>query len=502
MTDPIDASFRALPLAEAAGAALARAERLGARHARVRVARIREAAGFLRDGRPAGGHDTTRTGLGVSVVHGGARGFAGCAEPAPRAAEDAAERAVAAARVAAGIGPPAAEPAAEPVHRDAVWASAYEINPFDVPAAERLAPLADWSRRLLAAPGVAHVHAKLVAVQENAYYADLAGTVTLQQRVRVHPMLVAAGADPRTGGAGTLRTLAPPTARGWEYLTGTGWDWDAEIAGLPALLAAKLRAPAAEPGRLDLVIDPSNLWLTLHETVGHATELDRAAGHETGYAGGSFVRPESLGSLRYGSELMNVTADRTAPQGLATVGFDDEGVAAGAWDLVSDGVLTGVQTDRHTAPLIGAERSTGCAYAESALHAPMSRMPNVSLRPAPAGPGVEELIGTVDDGLYVVGSGSWSIDTRRRGFQFTAQRCHRIRRGRLAGQVRDVAYGGETTAFWGSLAGVGGPGTYRMFGADLCGKGQPLQIAPAGHGCPAALFTGVAVRDAAGEAGL
>ncbi|WP_368077479.1 TldD/PmbA family protein [Actinomadura sp. WMMB 499] len=371
-----------------------------------------------------------------------------------------------------------------------------------MPPADRTAALVEWSGRLLAAPEVGHVLAKLRCTRESKFYADLAGTVTVQQRVRIHPMLHALGVHPRTGAGAALRTLGPPTGRGLEYLDGEGWDWDAEIAGLPELLGAKLAAPAVRPGRYDLVIDPSNLWLTLHETVGHATELDRALGHEAAYAGTTFATPDLLGSLRYGSEAMNVTADRTAEHGLATVGFDDEGVAAQEWDLVTGGVLTGFQTDRGTAPLVGAGRSTGCAYAESGLHAPLQRMPNVSLRPAPGGPSTEELIGGVADGLYIVGSGSWSIDDRRRGFQFTAQRCHRIRGGRLAGQVNDVAYQGDTIGFWTSLRAVGGPADHRVFGADLCGKGQPVQTAAASHGSPAAVFEGVRVTAASREAGL
>ena len=135
-----------------------------------------------------------------------------------------------------------------------------------------------------------------------------------------------------------MRTLAPPVGRGWEYLTGTGWDWDAELAQIPELLAEKMRAPTVEAGRYDLVVDPSNLWLTIHESIGHATELDRALGYEAAYAGTSFATFDQLGKLQYGSELMNVTGDRTAEHGLATIGYDDEGVA---------GAVLGPRQGRH-----------------------------------------------------------------------------------------------------------------------------------------------------------
>ena len=172
---------------------------------------------------------------------------------------------------------------------------------------------------------------------------------------------------------------------GWEYLTG-GYDWDTELDRLPEWLAEKPQAPSVEPGRYDLVVDPSNLWLTIHESIGHATELDRALGYEANYAGTSFATPDQLGTLQYGSDLMHVTGDRQVEHGLATVGFDDEGVAAQTWDLIRDGVLVGYQLDRRTAALRGIERSNGCAFADSPLHVPIQRMANVSLQPVAGGP--------------------------------------------------------------------------------------------------------------------
>ncbi len=308
---------------------------------------------------------------------------------------------------------------------------------------------------------------------------------------RLYPQLLAVGTSGPV--VATIRSLAPPSARGWEYVGGDGWAWDEELAAIPEWVAAKARAPAVEPGLHDLVIDPTNLWLTLHESVGHATELDRVLGAEAGYAGTSFPGCERLGSFEYGSSAMNVTGDRTAPHGLATVGYDDEGVAAQEWDIVRDGVLVGYQLDRAGACRLGLSRSNGCTYADSAEHVPMLRMANVSLQPATDGPSTDELISSVEHGLYVVGDDSWSIDMQRLNFQFTGQRFYRIEHGRLAGQVRDAAYQSSTPELWHALEAVGGPGTYRLMGADQCGKGQPGQIGAAGHGCPSALFRGIRV---------
>jgi TldD protein len=254
------------------------------------------------------------------------------------------------------------------------------------------------------------------------------------------------------------------------------------------------------PGRYDLVVDPSNLWLTIHESIGHATELDRALGYEAAYAGTSFATPDKLGSLQYGSPLMHVTGDRTTEHGLATVGYDDEGVAAQSWDLISGGVLTGYQLDRRIATKQGFAASNGCAFADSPGHMPIQRMANVSLQPAAGGPSTAELIAGVEHGIYVVGDKSWSIDMQRYNFQFTGQRFFEISGGRLGGQLRDVAYQATTTDFWNAMEAVGGPQSYVLGGAFNCGKGQPSQIAPVSHGCPAVLMRGIRILNAAQEA--
>ncbi|MGA5320541.1 TldD/PmbA family protein [Streptomyces seoulensis] len=506
MAQHIDPSFLALPLRALADAALARARALGAEHADFRLERVRSASWRLRDGRPAGSSDTTDLGYAVRVVHGGSWGFASGVDLTMGGAAKVASQAVAMAQLSAQVIKAAGseervELADEPVHADKTWVSAYDIDPFTVPDADKSALLGDWSGRLLAAQGVDHVDASLTTVHENKFYADTAGTVTTQQRVRLHPELTAVSVDDSSGEFDSMRTLAPPTGRGWEYLTGTGWDWDAELEQIPELLAEKMRAPSVDPGLYDLVVDPSNLWLTIHESIGHATELDRALGYEAAYAGTSFATFDQLGKLRYGSELMNVTGDRTAEHGLATIGYDDEGVAAQSWDLIKDGTLTGYQLDRRIARLTGFERSNGCAFADSPGHVPVQRMANVSLRPDPAGLSTEGLIGGVDRGIYVVGDRSWSIDMQRYNFQFTGQRFFRIENGRITGQLRDVAYQANTTDFWGSMAAVGGPQTYVLGGAFNCGKAQPGQVAAVSHGCPSALFRGVNILNTTQEAG-
>ncbi len=506
----LDPTFTSLPHRMLGDAALHRAGELGASHADFRFERIRYQQVGVRDGALQGASDSEDLGFAVRVVHRGAWGFASGIMLTLEEAVRVAETAVAVAQVAAAMTTRPVELAPEPVHDDVTWVSAYDVNPLEVPTAEKAALLIDWTNRLRRGPAVEHASAYLLQVQENKYYADLAGTRTTQQRIRLQPGFEAMGTGVDT--FDSMSSIAPPVGRGYEYLTSSaadgGWDWDDEIARVPDLLAEKLAAPSVESGPHDLVIHPSNLWLTIHESIGHATELDRALGYEANYAGTSFATYDRLGTLQYGSAVMNVTGDRTHPHGLATTGYDDEGVQTQEWDLIKDGVLVGYQLDRSMAAMKpelspGAERgrSNGCAYADSSGHVPIQRMANVSLRPDPDGPSDEELIGRVERGLYVVGDKSWSIDMQRFNFQFTGQRFYAIEDGELAGQVRDVAYQATTTEFWGSLEAVGGPQTWRLGGAFNCGKAQPGQVASVSHGCPTSLFRGINILNTSDEAG-
>jgi TldD protein len=506
---PVDESFLSLPFRRMAEAALARAQDFHCDHADFRFERVRSQQIRVRDGRSQGAADSEDLGFAVRVVLNGAWGFASGVVLGTQSAVQVAETAVRAAQVAAGMTTRPVVLAPEPVHGDVSWVSAYDRDPLGVDLQEKVALLVDRSARLLAAPGVDHSTALLQQVVENKFYTDLSGTTTTQQRVRLEPEFEVHGTDAASGVFDSMRTIAPPVGRGWEYLTDGSYDWDTELEELPGLLREKLAAPSVEAGAYDLVIHPSNLWLTIHESIGHATELDRALGYEANYAGTSFATLDQLGTLQYGSPVMHVTGDRTQPHGLATVGYDDEGVEGQEWDIVKDGVLVGYQLDRSMAHTYGAElnggRSNGCAYADSPGHIPIQRMANVSLQPdrsrSDGGPSTEELISRVERGIYVVGDKSWSIDMQRYNFQFTGQRFYRIEDGRLAGQLRDVAYQATTTDFWRSMEAVGGPQTYVLGGAFNCGKAQPGQVASVSHGCPTALFRAVNVLNTTAEAG-
>ncbi len=498
----IDADFLDLPRHQLAEAALSAATAAGASHADLRIHRISTEIIQLRDGELETAVISRQVGLAVRVIVAGTWGFASHAELSPSVAADTARRAVHVATTLAALNTERVELAPEPVYPDATWVSNYQIDPFDIPSADKIAVLEDYSGRLSSADGIDHVTAGLHAAKEQTFYADTFGSSITQQRVRVLPTLEATTVDSAAGSFDSMRTLAPPMGRGWEAVAGDEvWNWTDELAQLPSLLAEKIKAPSVTPGLTDLVIDPTNLWLTIHESIGHATEYDRAIGYEAAYAGTSFATPDKLGTMRYGSPVMNVTADRTVEFGLASVGYDDEGVAAQSWDLVRDGVFVGYQLDRVFAPRLGQPRSNGCSYADSPHHVPIQRMANVSLQPSPDDISTADLIARVEDGIFIVGDKSWSIDMQRYNFQFTGQRFFRIRDGRLDGQLRDVAYQATTTDFWNSMEAVGGPSTWRLGGAFNCGKAQPGQIAAVSHGCPSVLFRGVNVLNTRTEGG-
>ena len=494
----VDPDFLALPLEAVADAAISTAKSLGASHVDIRVERVRTGLLQLRNTNPETQSDNSVSGIGVRVIVNGAWGFASAPEISVDSAKKLAQSAVALAQISKPLTTEKVAIAPEPIYAAKTWVSDYEIDPFAVGTDEKIARLADLSSRLLKADSVNLTEAYTMYVKEQKHYADSYGTSTTQQRVRVQSSIQAANTE---SGLTDMRTLAQPAGYGWEWMGNSIWDWDTEIAELPTLLAEKVKAPSVEPGRYDLLIHPSNLWLTIHESIGHATELDRAVGYEANYAGTSFATPDKLNSLKYGSPLMNVTGDRNTPHGLSTIGYDDEGVQAQEWDIVKDGLLVGYQLDRSIAARVGRDRSNGCAFADSPAHIPIQRMPNVSLKANPHGPDLQGLIESVEDGIMILGDNSWSIDMQRYNFQFTGQQFHRIKNGKIVGQLKDVAYQATTTDFWGSMKNVGNQSTWVLGGAFNCGKAQPGQVAAVSHGCPAAVFDKVNVLNTASEAG-
>jgi TldD protein len=497
MNKQVDPAFLALPYERLAEVALSEMRELKCSYGDFRFERLKGQMIQARDVNVERVTNSDSIGYGVRVIHEGSWGFASSYDLSERAVRDTAQRAVAVAKQLAKLNAEPVQQAPEPSHTG-THVSSYKINPFEVSDEEKIAYLLKVNQTVLDSKKAQHVEFALNQVLENKFFASTEGTKTTQQRVRLHGNFDAVRVDPATGAFETMRSLGVPVGQGWEYLI-EGYDYMKAARETPELLEQKMASKSVDPGRYDIVLDPTNMWLTIHESIGHATEFDRVLGYEANYAGTSFATLDKLNSLQYGSKVMHVTADRTVEHGLSTVGWDDEGVEGQQWDLIKDGVLVGYQLNRQMAMKLGLKRSNGCAFADSPSHVPIQRMANVSLQPGKEDISTDDLISKVDRGIYIMGDKSWSIDMQRYNFQFTGQRLFEIRNGRIVGQLKDVAYQGVTTEFWNSMEAVGGPETYLLGGAFNCGKGQPGQVAPVSHGAPVALFRNINILNTTKE---
>jgi TldD protein len=337
------------------------------------------------------------------------------------------------------------------------------------------------------------VNSSLSFRSEDKYFASTDGSFIQQLLVQTTPSFSATAVDFATRKSKTRSFQMAPTTAGYEQITRAGMLENAERVGAEAV--EHLSAPSVEPGPKDLILLPSHLALTIHESIGHSTELDRALGYEANFAGTSFLAPPEkvLGKLQVGSKLVNFVGDRTLPQAMATCGYDDDGVKATSFDVVKEGVFVGYQTIRDQAHLVGEESSRGCCNADSFDSVPFQRMPNVWLKPGADGKGLDDLIAGVEDGVLIDGRGSYSIDQQRYNFQFGGQVFYEIKDGKKGEMLRDVAYQAKTPDFWASLDMVGSDHYYKLGGSFFDGKGQPGQSNSVSHGSTWCRFRGVNV---------
>jgi len=477
-----------------ADAALATAKKLGASYADIRINRYRQENVSTRERQVLNVSSGQNFGFGVRVLINGTWGFAG----SPVVTEDEVVRitneAAAIAKANSAITRKKIELVPTP-KVVATWKSAFERDPFDVPADEKTAMLLKINEAALGVKGISFVNSNLSAVNEQKYLATSDGSRIEQYIIRTNPSFTAQAVNRATGDFQSVNSLREAQQIGYEYLTKHDWVAEAKTAAEHAVM--KLSAPTVTPGKFDLVLNPSHLFLTIHESVGHPTELDRALLWEANYAGTSFLTPEKTGKLQFGSKMVNFVADRTQPQGMATVGWDDEGVPGQSWHLVKDGLFVDWQTTRDTAKLVGKTKSYGCLHADSWGSVPFPRMPNVSLQPSKENITQDDLISGVDKGILIFGRGSYSIDQQRYNFQVGGQTFWEIKGGKVAGMLRDVAYQSRTTDFWGALDGLGGQGTYEIPGSPNDGKGEPGQSNAVSHGCPPARFRNITVLNTA-----
>jgi TldD protein len=476
--------------AEVAEAALKQATASGASYADIRVSRYRRESIASRERQIQNVSRSTSYGLGIRVLVNGAWGFAATNRVEPAAARAAAEKAVAIARANARLTTRKVV-LAEAEKAVTTWTSAFKRDPFDVPLEDKTAFLMKLNEAALAVPGVSFVNSQVLFVDEQKYFASTEGSRITQRLVRTYPQFSTTAADRATGDFQTRPVVDRAQLVGYEYVEDYPWIADAERAGHEVV--EKLKAKPIVPGRYDVVVDPSQLFLAIHESVGHSTELDRSLGWEANMAGTSFVKPGDAGKLRFGNAIVNLVADRTQPGGLATVGYDDEGVPAERWHIVRDGMFVDWQTTRELAPLVGQQRSHGCLHADDWSSVPFPRMPNVSLEPAVTEVTLDELFSGIKRGLFVEGRGVSSIDQQRYNFQFGGAVIREITNGKLGDMVKDAAYQSRTPDFWASCDGIGGKALYKLWGTSADGKGEPGQTNAVSHGCPPARFRNVTV---------
>jgi TldD protein len=468
--------------------ALDTAKKLGASYADVRVVRRRSESIATREDHVVGVEYGETYGLGVRVIVDGAWGFASSETVDLPAAESAATNAVAIARAAKSTLKHPVELAPAP-SVTGTWRTKMDVDPFEVPLADKAQFLLDLWPLVKDVALVKYATAGYDALAEWKVLASSEGSRVEQSITRVYPHLTVTAVD--KGEFESRRSEVPPMQAGWEYVLGARLKEDARRLADDAV--KKLKSPSVTAGKKDLVLAPSNLWLTIHESVGHPTELDRALGLEADLAGTSFATTDKLGKLRYGAPIVTLYADKTTPGGLATCGWDDDGVATQRWNLVEKGLFVGYQTTRDQAAWIGEKSSRGTSYAQDHRSVAFQRMPNVSLLHGEKETSLDDIVAATDDGVLITGDGSWSIDHQRYNFQFSGQMFYAIKGGKIAGTLKDVAYQSNSLEFWNSCDMIGGEKAWQLHGTLWDGKGEPGQSNAVSHGCPPARFRGVNV---------
>jgi TldD protein len=498
--EPADASTKPTLELERLGAmALTEARRAGATYADIRINRYRQqVCGYrLSPRRGSSGTDEVPTvtdqqsfGFGVRVIANRQWGFA--ASPQVTAAEIGriAREAVLVAKANSVLQASPVRLAPTKAYRDR-WTSPFEQDPFAVSLDQKLELVHGAAVTLKKDPKVFVGFGSLVVRAEDKYFASSEGSSIQQYVVQVFPLLQATAVNIQKNISRRRVYQTPPTTAGWEAIAKANLGENAPRVREEVL--EHLAAPAVTAGKKDLVLLPSHLWLTIHESIGHSTELDRALGYEANFAGTSFLTLDKMGKYRVGSELMNIYGDRTIAGGLATVKYDDDGVLTTKFPIIEKGIFKHYQTIRDQVHLVGEKESRGCCYADSWSSVPFQRMPNVWLEAGPREVTTEELIAGVDQGILIDGDGSYSIDQQRYNFQFSGDACWEIKGGKKRGMISRVAYQSRTADFWHSCDGIAGPAYWQQFGSFFDGKGEPEQINAVSHGCSPARFRQVNV---------
>jgi TldD protein len=481
--------------------AIGAAKSAGASYADVRIGRYRQSFVFTREQQIVNTVDTDSLGAGIRALVDGTWGFGATENLTTDGVVAAAREAVAIAKANRIARDQPVQLTPVQAYPNAKWKSAFKTDPFTIPIEQRADLLLKANAEALKVKGVKFVNSGLFFVKEDRNFASTEGSVISQTLVRVAVPFTATAVAPDNSDFQTRTSVVQPAGRGWEYvleqdLVGNAGKWGEQAV-------QKLTAKSVEVGRYDLVLHPTHLWLTIHESIAHPTELDRALGYEANYAGTSFVAPPEkfLGKFRYGPDFMNIQGDRSQEGGCGTTGYDDEGVQPEKFLIIKNGLVNDYQTTREQASWLKwwydsqnlPTRSHGCSNADSWSTVQFQRMPNVSLLPGTKDIGWNDLIAATDRGIAIEGDGSFSIDQQRYNAQFGGQVFHEIKGGKIVGPLKDVAYQMRTPDFWNSMDMIGGPKSYFMGGTFFDGKGQPGQVNAVSHGCVPSRFRNINV---------
>ena len=471
-----------------AGAAVQGALDAGASYADARVVIARQEQLGAHNGELESASRGEEAGVGVRALIGSSWGFAATSELTDRAARAAGERAAATARASARVAGPELDLDDVPVV-DTSYETPYDEDPFEVPLSEKVDLLLDCTREMHGVEGVAVATGTLSFWDTHKWFVSSQG-----HRIHQHLVESGGGIDATAVGESETQRRSYPQSFG-QYETGgyevvRRWDLASHAPRMAEEAVQLLDAPQCPSGELDLILEGSQLALQIHESVGHAIELDRILGWEAAFAGTSFLELEQLGKMRYGSELMNITADATIPRALSTYGFDDEGTPARRVDIVREGTWVGVLSGRDTAQLAGVEPG-GMVRADGFNRMPMVRMTNVGLLPGDSS--LDEIISETKNGVYMSTNRSWSIDDKRLNFQFGCEIGWEVKDGKLGRMIKNPTYTGITPQFWAKLDMLAGGDEWIPWGTPNCGKGQPMQVGHTGHPAAPGRFRGVRI---------
>jgi len=500
-----------------ADTALQAARDAGASYCDVRVGRYLQQFVVTREDKVQNVVNTESTGVGIRVIANGAWGFAATEDMSTEGVARAARQAAAIAKANSRLQTTPVQLAPVKGVGEASWRTPIQKNSMEVPIKDKVDLLLGVNAAAMKA-GADYVNSTLFLVNEQKYFASTDGSYIDQDVHRIWAPFTVTAIDKVTGKFRTRDGLGSPMGMGFEYLDGKpehkyvspngvvnyGLSYDIVEDAVAAAKQAreKLSAPSVKPGKYDLVLDPTNTWLTIHESIGHPLELDRVLGYEANYAGTSFATLDKRDSgFKYGSDIVNVFADKVQPGSLGAVGFDDEGVKTKRWDLIKDGVLVNYQAIRDQAHIIGEKESQGCCYADSWASVQFQRMANVSLAPGQQKLSVADMIKDVENGIYIVGDGSFSIDQQRYNAQFGGQLFYEIKDGKITRMLEDVAYQIRTPEFWNACSAICDESDYRLGGSFFDGKGQPGQVSAVSHGAATARFDGINVINTARNLG-